>query len=83
MVITSTGKHFLKGKIVRESLVEVLPRPQPLPAGRVSGIEAWKAGRTCGENKNQRKEKEFWMDTWILALVAMAVALALLLRILL
>ena len=40
--ITSTGKHFLKGSVLKESLVTVLPRPLPLPEGRVSGVAAWK-----------------------------------------
>ena len=37
VVVTSTGKHYLIGEVVRETLVRVPPRPCPLPHGCVSG----------------------------------------------
>lgn len=42
VVITSTGKHYLKGDVVTESLVRVPPRPTPLPTGAVSGRKEWR-----------------------------------------
>ena len=84
VVITSTGKHFLKGQVLEESLVQVSLRPQPLPAGHVSGMQAWKARQTSGEHKQSEKEGGVWggFDMWLLTLAAVAVALALLFRIL-
>ena len=42
VTITSTGKHYLKGDVVTESLVRVPLRPAPLPFGAVSGGGKWK-----------------------------------------
>ena len=42
VTITSTGKHYLKGDVVAESLVRVPLRPAPLPSGTVSGGGKWK-----------------------------------------
>lgn len=42
VIITSTGKHYLKGDVVTESLVRVPLRPSPLPIGAVSGGEKWR-----------------------------------------
>lgn len=81
VVITSTGKHFLKGQVIEESLVQVSPRPQPLPAGDVSGMQAWKDRRMYREEKLLRKGVWGGLDVWILTLAAAAVALALLFRI--
>ncbi len=83
VVITSTGKHFLKGEVIEESLVQVSPRPQALPAGQVSGVQAWKV-RVCSDVEQPWKGGGvLWgLDVWILTLAASAVALALLFRIL-
>ena len=51
VVITSTGKHYLKGEVLTESLVSAPPRPAPLPHGAVSGTKEW-------EEKNKKKETE-------------------------
>ena len=37
--IITTGKHFMKGGVVTESLVGSVPRPSPLPPGTVSGVQ--------------------------------------------
>ena len=37
VVITSAGKHYLIGEIVRETLLRLPPRPRPLPHGCISG----------------------------------------------
>lgn len=42
VVITSTGKHYLKGEVVTESLGLAPHRPTPLPQGAVSGAKGWK-----------------------------------------
>ena len=41
VVITTTGKHYLKGDILEESLVCAPSRPTPLPQGTVSGATEW------------------------------------------
>lgn len=51
VLIVSTGKHYLKGEVLTESLVRVPSRPKPLPAGVVSGGEKWK------ERQSQNKPK--------------------------
>ena len=35
--VTDTGKHYLVGEVVRQSLVCMPPRPPPLPYGTISG----------------------------------------------
>lgn len=42
VVITSTGKHYLKGEVMAESLGRAPHRPTPLPQGAVSGGKDWK-----------------------------------------
>ena len=37
--ITDTGKHYLVGEVVRQSLVCMPPRPPPLPYGTISGAK--------------------------------------------
>ena len=51
VVITSTGKHYLKGEVLTESLLSAPPRPAPLPHGAVSGTKEW-------EEKTKKKETE-------------------------
>ena len=46
VVITTTGKHYLKGDVVAESLACAPPRPTPLPPGTVSGAVEWKKKKT-------------------------------------
>lgn len=43
--ITATGKHFLRGSVLDESVVHVLPLACPLLPGEVSGAAKW-ASRT-------------------------------------
>jgi hypothetical protein len=45
--IVATGKHFMKGVVVKDSQVRPVPRPLPLPPGNVSGMEVWQS-RTSG-----------------------------------
>lgn len=45
VIITSTGKHYLKAEVMTESLVRVPARPSPLPAGAVSGGQKWRESR--------------------------------------
>ena len=45
VVITSTGKHYLKGQVLTESLTRAPPRPAPLPHGAVSGTKKWQEKR--------------------------------------
>ena len=42
VVITTTGKHYLKGDVLSESLACAPSRPAPLPQGTVSGATEWK-----------------------------------------
>lgn len=42
VTISLTGKHYLKGDLVQESLVRAPDRPSPLPAGSVSGEKKWR-----------------------------------------
>ena len=42
VVITTTGKHYLKGNVLAESLACAPSRPTPLPQGTVSGATEWK-----------------------------------------
>ena len=37
--ITDTGKHYLVGEVVRQSLIYMPPRPPPLPYGTISGAK--------------------------------------------
>lgn len=39
MDIIATGKHFMKGAVVKTSLVHLPLRPLPLPPGTVSGLK--------------------------------------------
>lgn len=40
VIITATGKHYLVGEVVRESLVHAPSRPSPLPHGAISGVDS-------------------------------------------
>ena len=51
VVITSTGKHYLKGEVLTDSLASAPPRPSPLPHGAVSGTKEW-------EEKEKEKKKK-------------------------
>ena len=44
--ITTTGKHYLKGDVLAESLIRAPSRPAPLPRGTVSGATEWKKRTT-------------------------------------
>ena len=46
VVITTTGKHYLKGDVLAESLACAPSRPTPLPQGTVSGATEWKRRTT-------------------------------------
>ena len=46
VVITTTGKHYLKGDVLAESLTCAPSRPTPLPQGTVSGATEWKRRTT-------------------------------------
>lgn len=46
VVITETGKHYLKGDVISESLRVVPHRPTPLPYGAVSGIKRTESNKT-------------------------------------
>ena len=46
VVITTTGKHYLKGEVLMESLAHAPSRPAPLPRGSVSGATEWKKRTT-------------------------------------
>ena len=46
VVITTTGKHYLKGDVLAESLTHAPSRPAPLPRGTVSGATEWKKRTT-------------------------------------
>ncbi len=37
VIISSTGKHYLIGEVLQDSLSYIPPRPTPLPYGTVSG----------------------------------------------
>ena len=74
VVITSTGKHFLKGSVVKESLDHVVVRPPPLLAGDVSGMEVWKAKTLAVPIQQSFKGLGQW-DIILLALAAVFIAL--------
>lgn len=87
VMITSTGKHFLKGQVVKESLVQAMPRPPPLPAGHVSGHvtprpQLGQASGTQTHKMSGRLGQGVGLDVWILIVTAVAIALALLFRML-
>ena len=44
--ITDTGKHYLVGEVVRQSLVHMPSRPPPLPYGTISGPKQTKSSGT-------------------------------------
>ena len=46
VVITTTGKHYLKGDVLAESLTRAPSRPTPLPRGTVSGATEWRQRTT-------------------------------------
>ena len=46
VVITTTGKHYLKGDVLPQSLARAPSRPTPLPRGTVSGATDWKRKTT-------------------------------------
>ena len=46
VVITTTGKHYLKGDVLAESLTCAPSRPAPLPRGTVSGATEWRQRTT-------------------------------------
>jgi hypothetical protein len=46
VVITTTGKHYLKGDVLVESLARAPSRPAPLPHGTVSGATEWRKKKT-------------------------------------
>ena len=68
VVITSTGKHFLKAEVLTESLVRVPIRPSPLPAGVVSGGQKWQQVREDVSTKTalHSKSKHCSVDMLIL-----------------
>ena len=52
VVITETGKHYLKGDVLKESLAVVPARPAPLPFGAVSGMKTFKNQRTTSQEES-------------------------------
>jgi hypothetical protein len=46
VVIMTTGKHYLKGDVLVESLARAPSRPAPLPQGTVSGATEWRKRTT-------------------------------------
>ena len=46
VIITTTGKHYLKGDVLAESLTCAPSRPTPLPRGTVSGATEWRQRTT-------------------------------------
>lgn len=82
--IVTTGKHFMKGSVVEESLVQVLSRPKPLPLGHVSGMELWKS-RTQEVGVAEAKISHGYIGRVDIALMAVAgilILIALLVRLL-
>lgn len=72
--IVTTGKHFLKGTVVRDSLEKMVPRPPPLPVGAVSGA------RTSHNVKQSPINGLGRVDITLLVLAVTLVSIALLLR---
>ncbi len=81
--ITITGKHFLKGSVIKESLVNALPRPLPLPEGCVSGVESWQKKLAVvggGDKPLPTNSRGFGMDLILLTIAAAVLSIALLTR---
>ena len=57
VVITTTGKHYLKGDVLAESLVRAPSRPTPLPQGTVSGATEWRKRSTEATIASHRTDK--------------------------
>lgn len=47
--IVATGKHFMKGEVIKDCQVHPVSRPLPLPPGHLSGVALWKS-RTNGQD---------------------------------
>jgi len=70
--ITSTGKHYLVGEVVKHSLVRMPSRPAPLPYGAVSG---WVKVQ---ESRERRPRVAGWLtDSTLLALAILLICFAL------
>ena len=69
--ITSTGKHYLVGEVVKHSLVRMPSRPAPLPYGAVSG---WVKVQ---ESRERRPRTAGWLtDSTLLALAILLICFA-------
>ena len=55
VIITTTGKHYLKGDVLAESLARAPSRPTALPQGTVSGATEW--------NRKKKTEASVTMHT--------------------
>ena len=81
--ITITGKHFLKGRVVKNSLLHVVPRPLPLSPGHVSGVQSWKSKKlSLHFQQHQPPIKKILggLDIILLTIAAVIVSLALFIR---
>lgn len=79
VVITSTGKHYLKGDVVKESLVSMPMRPHPLPYGAVSGGSVAKSRRD--EALSVKAPNRTLCGDWVLVVMVITMATTLLLAV--
>ena len=78
VVITSAGKHYLIGEIVRDSLVHMPHRPHPLPYGTVSTCTQKKAIPSSGEHSRTVYSWLSFTDALLLLLALCIVCVAVL-----
>lgn len=83
--IIATGKHFMKGEVVKDSLVHTVPRPKPLPPGSVSGVQVWKSRtNSCQEEQKSSMDVSLLhrgsVDIGLLLLAATVILVVLLVR---
>ena len=69
--ITSTGKHYLVGEVVKHSLVRMPSRPAPLPYGAVSG---W--GKVQESSQRRKQPAGLLADSTLIALAIIIVCFA-------
>ena len=70
VVITETGKHYLKGDVLKESLAVVPARPAPLPFGAVSGMKTFKNQRTTSQEESS-STSQGWLTVGDVILVCL------------
>jgi len=75
--ITATGKHFLRGRVLEESLVHIPVKTTPLMPGQVSGVkpDSVLPHPSSSSQPSRESPSKTWKsgDVWVVLVVIVAV----------